>query len=195
MLAFAGVRVYFRFVQSFLTTISERIEERNLPALMIGGHAVTALGHPRATFDLDLLIPRSSAASWRAVLVELNYRLFAESPNFHQYEASPELPLPPVDLMLVDDAVFEVLMQGKTDIGPIATPAVESLVALKLHAARQPGRDDAERDWSDILALVKAHQLSLDDPEFSAMVLKHGGESAIQRIRAATAGGNGFPHR
>jgi hypothetical protein len=64
------------------------------------------------------------------------------------------------------------------------------MIALKLHAIRQPSRDDVEKDWSDVLALVKAHQLTLDDPEFSATVLKHGGEIAIKRIQATLSGGN-----
>ncbi|MGL5020359.1 MAG: hypothetical protein ACRDBP_19640 [Luteolibacter sp.] len=177
-------------MQSFLTTISKLIEEKDLPALMIGGHAVTALGHPRATFDLDLLIPRSSAGRWKAELLQLHYRIFAESANFHQFEASPGLPLPPLDLMLVDEAVFQTLVLTKIDLKPIATPGVVAMIALKLHATRQPGRDDIEKDWSDVLALIKAHHLSLDDPDFSATILKHGGETAIQRIQASLAGGN-----
>ncbi len=48
----------------------------------------------------------------------------------------------------------------------------------------------AEKDWSDDLALVIAHQLTLDDPDFSATVLKHGGETAIQRIQTSILGGN-----
>ena len=64
------------------------------------------------------------------------------------------------------------------------------MIALKLHAIRQPAREDAEKDWSDVLALVKAHQLTLDDPDFSATILKHGGETAIERIRTAILGGN-----
>lgn len=190
MLAFARGFFHPHPVQSFLTTIAKRMQEENLPALMIGGHAVTALGHPRATFDLDLLVPRSAADRWKAVLSDLRYRTFAESTNFHQYEAPHEFPLPPVDLMLVDDEVFQVLERTKTDTAPIATPGVEAMIALKLHAIKQPGRVDAEKDWSDILALVKAHRLSLDDPEFSAIVSKHGGTTAIQRIRASIAGGS-----
>lgn len=177
-------------MESFLTTISKLIEEKDLPALMIGGHAVTALGHPRATFDLDLLIPRSSAGKWRTELTQLRYRLFAESTNFHQFEAHPELPLPPIDLMLVEDEVFETLEQSKIDSKPIATPGVVAMIALKLHAINQPARDDVEKDWSDVLALIKAHKLSLDDPDFSAIVLRHGGETAIQRINASLPGGN-----
>lgn len=177
-------------MQSFLTTIAHLIEQKNLPALMIGGHAVTALGHPRATFDLDLLIPRSAAGKWRAELITLHYRIFAESPNFHQFEASPGLPLPPLDLMLVDDEVYQTLEFTKTDSKPIATHGVVAMIALKLHAIKQPGRGDVEKDWSDVLALVKAHQLSLDDPEFSATVFKHGGEIAIKRIQATIPGGD-----
>ena len=177
-------------MQSFLTTISRLIEEKNLPALMIGGHAVTALGHPRATFDLDLLIPRSSSGRWRTELLGLRYWIFAESPNFHQYESTPELPLPPVDLMLVDDEIFAILELTKSDTAPIPTPGVVAMIALKLHAIRQPTRRESEKDWSDVLALIAVHQLSLDEPEFFATVLKHGGETAIQRIQAAILGRN-----
>jgi hypothetical protein len=172
-------------MQSFLTTVARLIDERNLPALMIGGHAVTALGHPRATFDLDLLIPRSSAEEWRKELILLRYRVFAESRGFLQFEPSPELLLPPVDLMLVDDDVFDELDRTRAELEPIATPGVTAMIALKLHASRQPGRTRVGQDWSDVMALIAAHQLSLDDPDFAAIVLRHGGEQAVRRIRSA----------
>ena len=175
-------------MESFLTTISNLIREKKLPALMIGGHAVTALGHPRATFDLDLLIPRSSAESWKAELAGLRYRSFAESSNFLQFEPHPTLPLPPVDIMLVDDTVFGNLLATRIDTSPIATPSVLSMIALKLHAISQPTREDKDKDWSDVIALIRAHHLSLDDPEFSASVLRYGGQKAIDRIRSAELG-------
>ena len=177
-------------MESFLTTVAQRIAEKDLPALMIGGHAVTALGHPRATFDLDLLIPRSSAERWKAEFLTLHYRVFAESTNFLQFEARSGFPLPPVDLMLVDDDVFELLNSNKVNSKPIATPGVEAMIALKLHAIQQPARGDLEKDWSDVIALVKNHHLSLDDANFFATVLKHGGEAAIERIQASILGGN-----
>lgn len=120
----------------------------------------------------------------------MDYRLFAESANFQQYEAPEEFPLPPVDLMLVDDQVYEVMEKGRVDTQPISTPNVMAMIALKLHAITQPGREDTAKDWSDVLALTKAHGLSLDDEEFSAIVLRHGGESAIGRIREAISGGD-----
>lgn len=174
-------------MESFLTTISRLIREKELPALMIGGHAVTALGHPRATFDLDLLIPRSAVNAWKAELAVLRYRIFSESSHFLQFEAHPGLPLPPVDLMLVDGLVFQKLSATKCDTAPIATPSLCSMIALKLHAINQPSRPDPEKDWSDILALIRANKLTLDEPGFSDIVMSHGGQQAIDRIKAESA--------
>ncbi len=177
-------------MESFLTTISGLIREKKLPALMIGGHAVTALGHPRATFDLDLLIPRGSAQAWKAALLEMGFKPYAETPNFIQFESGPGLPLPPVDLMLVDADVFESLASGKIDSPPIPTPSVQAMIALKLHAINQPARENTAKDWDDVFALTKANNLSLDEPGFSAIVLKHGGKAAAERIAAEIARGN-----
>ncbi len=52
-------------MESFLTTISRLIENKKLPTLMIGGHALTALGHPRATFDLTLVDERAFETLWK----------------------------------------------------------------------------------------------------------------------------------
>ena len=78
--------------------------------------------------------------------------------------------------MLVDDEVYHVLAKDKADTQPIPTPNAMAMIALKLHAITQPGREDTAKDWSDVLALTKAHGLSLDDEEFSAIDLAHGGE-------------------
>ena len=177
-------------MENFLTTISKLIREKNLPALMIGGHAVTALGHPRATFDLDLLIPRSSSEIWKIELAQLSYKTFSESSNFIQFEATHNFPLPPIDLMLIDDAVFDTIFADKIDSTPLATPSPITMIALKLHAINQPSRQNTEQDWSDVIALIRTHKLSLDDANFSAIVSKHGGQTAIDRIKAALSGGS-----
>lgn len=174
-------------VERLLSRIAEIMAEKKLPGLMIGGHAVTALGHPRATFDLDLIIPRASAVAWRESLMGLSYKTFAESENFHQYEAGQDFPLPPVDLMLVDDDVYAALEREKRELVPLATPSVEAMIALKLHAAKHRNSPEAERDWSDLIALMRIHQLSLDDASFAAMVHRHGGAEAIERIKKAFA--------
>ena len=177
--------VYGKFPDHHLKTH----QGKNLPALMIDGLAITALGHPRATYDLDLLVPKSAADKWKMELSILSYRIFSESSNFIQFEANNNFPLPPIDLMLVDDAVFDVLCATRVDSVPLATPSPQTMIALKLHAIQQPSRQNTEQDWSDIIALVRINKLSLDDTEFSAMILKHGGQPAIDRIKACLSGG------
>ena len=43
-----------------LDRIAELSHREDLPVLLIGGHAVTSLGCPRSTFDIDLLIPHQA---------------------------------------------------------------------------------------------------------------------------------------
>lgn len=90
--------------------------------------------------------------------------------------------------MLVDDTVFGNLLATRINTSPIATPGVLSMVALKLHAISQPTREDKNKDWSDVIALIRAHDLSLDDPDLSATVTRHGGQGAIEKIRNAGLG-------
>lgn len=175
-------------MEHLLVELGRIAREKNLPVLLIGGHAVTVHGHPRATFDVDLLIPRSDAEAWKACLAPLGYRLFAENRQFIQFEAVGSLPLPPVDLMLVEENVFRALEATREDREPLAVPGLRALIALKLHAASQASRDDRDKDWSDVFQLMTTHGLDLDDGEFAAMVLRHGGEAAIERIRAHFGG-------
>ena len=117
----------------------------------------------------------------------MSYRVFAEPENFHQYEATQDLPLAPLDLMLVDDEVYAIMEQTKQSSPPISTPSAQAMIALKLHATKSRSAIDAEKDWSDIVALIRIHQLRLDDAEFAAMIQRHGGIAAIERIKATLA--------
>lgn len=172
-------------MRHLLETIADISEKESLPVLLIGGHAVTALGFVRATYDVDLIVPRSAARDWQNAFEKLGYRLFHETAQFLQLESSPNLPLPPIDLMLVDGTIFAALSESRTSLTPLPTPSVSSLVALKLHAIKQPFRAESEKDWSDILGLLRANSLNLDNPELRAIVEKHGGREAIQRIETS----------
>jgi hypothetical protein len=44
-----------------------------MPFLVIGGHAINALGFSRHTGDLDLLVPLRSKGEWQALLARLRY--------------------------------------------------------------------------------------------------------------------------
>ena len=81
-------------MKSLLDALADLVAEQDLPALLIGGHAVSLLGHPRATFDVDLLIPRNSAEAWKRALQALGLQAFHESNKFIQFEPGPDWPVP-----------------------------------------------------------------------------------------------------
>ncbi len=73
-------------------------------------------------------------------------------------------------------------LQGKSLKFPVRIPRVEHLVALKLHAAASPTRDAREQDWEDIRQMVRACHLNPTDTYFREIILRYGGEEAIDRI-------------
>ena len=65
----------------------------------------------------------------------------------------------------------------------IRVPSPQHMVALKLHSAVSPTRAAPDEDWADIAALVRKHRLDLDDPQFAKLVVRYGGEEALQRLK------------
>jgi hypothetical protein len=149
--------------------------------LVIGGHAVVLHGHLRNTFDLDLLISDSNFAAPRTALTRLGYLTYFETEAFLQLHAPANLP--PLDLMIVDDGTFDRIENTSNekmlDGEQIRIPDVLRLVALKLHATREP----TQTDWQDVVALVLAANQNLEDPELQAIISQYGGPKALAEIR------------
>jgi len=168
----------------------QRINRSDFPFLVVGGHAVILHGIPRFTRDLDLLIPENSIESWLTLLGKLGYQSYHRSEAFVQLEASAQGALPPVDLMIVDSTTWSKLLEKSLEQnsgagGVLPVPHPWHLIAMKLQAASAPTRRGSAVDWSDILQLILSCSINIADPEFRAIVLKYGGDSALQRIDEA----------
>jgi hypothetical protein len=161
------------------------LDEASVPFLVIGGHAVVLHGHLRNTFDLDLLIADSKLAMARAALKNLGYRTYFETDAFLQLQAPENLP--PLDLMIVDDQTFGRIdmtaHQKVLDGQQIRIPDAIRLIALKLHATRDPSRRTTETDWQDVAGLLKATNRNLEDPELRAIISQYGGPGALTEIQ------------
>ena len=143
------------------------------------------VGAVLGTFDLDLLISDSKFDRGRAALTTLGYRTYFETDAFLQLQAPANLP--PLDLMIVDDRTFgriEVTSNEKVlDGEPIRIPDVLRLIALKLHATRDPNRRTSETDWRDVAALLLKNNQNLENPELRAIISQYGGPTALAEIR------------
>lgn len=168
-----------------LEQLADAAEERSLPYILIGGHAVSAWGYLRTTLDVDLLIPAGALPDWRELLEGLDYRLFHETRAFVQFEPVGGTGFP-VDLMLVDQTTYRKL-EAASELLPYASRSVRvagvlHLIALKLHALQQPTRMENTKDFQDILALIQANRLDPASEEFRSILKRYASESTRRRL-------------
>lgn len=168
-----------------LTVLAERARERGLPFLLIGGHAVIAHGYPRNTFDLDLVVPRPALGEWRGLVLALGYTLHGEGPTFVQFNPPDAVTLP-LDLMIVSEATYRQFASAAVD-APISAPGIRAvcldhLLALKAHAIRHghPGR--VEKDFDDVIGLLRANRLDPSTPHWHDLFLKYGSPELYEKL-------------
>jgi hypothetical protein len=65
----------------------------------------------------------------------------------------------------------------------IQIPDALRLIALKLHATRDPNRRTGERDWQDVAGLLTMTKQNLEDPELQSIISHYGGPTALAEIR------------
>lgn len=151
-------------------------QEPTLPALVIGGYAVAAHGHTRATFDVDFLVRRADRSAWFTRLAAAGLKLFGETAAFAQFGQSESGE--GLDLMFVDDSTFERMWQAseERDFGgsTARVPCLDHLLALKLHALKQALPHRTAKDAEDVEMLVRRHRLNLGDPRYEQLFLKYG---------------------
>lgn len=160
-----------------LTVLAQRAREGGLPFLLVGGHAVIAHGHPRNTFDLDLVVPRPAAEGWRAIALALGYTLHGEGPTFIQFNPPDPVSLP-LDLMIVSEDTYRQLEAAAVD-APVASASVRMvclrhLLALKAHAIRHGHVGRVGKDVEDVIGLVRANHLDVAEPEWRELFLRYG---------------------
>lgn len=151
-------------------------QEPPLPFLIIGGYAVAAHGHTRATFDVDFLVRAANRDEWFARLESAELKLFAQTKTFAQFSQSREGD--GLDLMFVDEATFDRLWQSSEtrDFGGVAArvPCLDHLLALKLHALRQAQAHRTSKDADDVEVLLRRNQINLRAAHYEQLFLKYG---------------------
>jgi hypothetical protein len=169
-----------------LGTIAVRAAERGLPFVLAGGHAVIAHGHPRNTFDIDLIIRRADRALWEDLARNAGYSFHREGPTFVQFNP-PNRVILPLDLMLVGDETFGKLMAdavpGPASAAGAKVVSLRHLLALKCHAIKHGHRGRIVKDADDVIRLALANKLDLDEPGIRDLFLKHGTAELYEKVR------------
>ena len=175
---------------STLGKIAARATKAGLDSLLAGGHAVISHGHPRATFDLDLIVCRSDLEKWLGLAKSLNYDLYREGPNFVQF-SPPDSASLPLDLMLVNEQTFTKLLAEAVPASPalkgVKVVSVGHLLALKCHAIKHGHAGRIVKDVGDVINLVRVNRLDITTPEIRQLFLKHGTSELYEKVKRACA--------
>ncbi|MBL7662054.1 nucleotidyltransferase [bacterium] len=170
-----------------INVIGDRSAQKNLRFILVGGHAINLLGLSRQTGDIDLMIQNSDRDAWKDLLQDLGYTLANEQDAFCQFEG-PKIETWPIDLMCVSESTFERVLSQSTsfqiDRTDVKVPHPSIFIAMKLHAIKNnPTRED--KDFSDIINLIKIHNIKADD-DFRQLCLKYGTVELYERIKSKT---------
>jgi predicted nucleotidyltransferase len=166
-------------------TLNELSAAKQLPFLVIGGHAVNAHGYSRVTQDLDILVARDQRSEWCASLEGKGFRVVHDGGVFLQM-TSPEECRWPLDLMLVNQRTFTAMFESSREIemsgACCRVPSLDHLIALKLHVLKQDLSHRRYKDLMDVLSLVEIHKLDVRGDSFRALCEKYGSKEIYERI-------------
>jgi hypothetical protein len=169
-----------------LENIAGQAGKAGLELLLAGGHAVIAHGHPRNTFDVDLIVRRRDRGRWMTLAQDLGYHLLRDGPTFVQFNP-PSAQVFPLDLMLVGDETFAGLMADSAPApGGVTSAKVVSLphlLALKCHAIKHGHAGRIVKDVDDVINLVKVNRLDMSAPQMRELFLKYGTADLYEKVR------------
>lgn len=175
--------------EDIFAAVARVASEHGLPVVVVGGHAVNAFGYFRTTLDADFMICVDDRDAWRGVFEALGYRWQMETEAFIKLKPSGDRSdRLPVDVMLVESDTFSRIraeareMQfGRTRL---PTPKPLHLIALKLHAMRNPERLRTGKDLMDVLHLIRTCGIDPRGADFLGALDRYANEETRKLIDA-----------
>jgi len=136
-----------------LTAIAKGFADNGVPYSLCGAVALAVHGHPRATKDVDLLLPTHAIEDAKAVLRGLGYGLEAAPMEFkagievHRVSRVEDKQLFTIDLLTASGPLDEV-WAGRIEIEwrgiTVSTVSRDGLIAMKRLAGRAQDLADLE---------------------------------------------------
>ena len=146
--------------------ILESFQKENINFALIGGFALQAVGMPRTTRDIDILILIDDKDKVKKIMLTQGYRLGYESKDVMNF-FGVEIAKGRVDFLIahryyalemLKKAVEKDLMEGKYKVKVIT---VEDQIGFKVQSSTND-KERLQRDLLDIEWLIKSHYPNLD---------------------------------
>ena len=169
-----------------LRTISLYVEGKDMPFLLIGGHAVNAYGISRQTGDIDFVVQRSAKPRWLLLMSKLNYTVSQDDDNFTRFKPD-SLAAWPIDLMFVDDETFKKLMQERVEkiVGstPVSIVSARHLATLKIHALKHYQEHRFIKDYNDLIGILRSKKAEISEEDLKELCVKYANIELFNRLK------------
>lgn len=170
-----------------LRTIALYVEGKNMPFVVIGGHAVNAYGISRQTGDLDFAVRAADQPAWTTLMDKLQMTATQKDDRFARYRPAAMAGWP-IDLMFLDDQTFAKLLEQSEEFafGPTRARVASArhLVALKLHALNQNQEHRFAKDWGDVVALLRSGRTGLAVDDLEALCARYATPAIFERLKS-----------
>ena len=169
-----------------LDLIHLQARKEGLEFILIGGHAINAIGDRRQTRDIDLVVCETDRKHWKELLLSIGYEELNVSDAFLQFSPT-DMAQWPVDIILVNKETYNGLRDKATamNIGgqyDVLIPAAEHLIAMKLHTLKQGNQERRLKDLLDIITLVRHGQIDIDSDNFRQLCEKYAALEIYEEI-------------
>lgn len=168
-----------------LRTIKVYTDEKKMPFLVIGGHAVNAWGISRHTGDVDLMVPLEDKPQWLTLFRILRYEEGQSDDRFSRFRTE-SLDNWPIDLMYVNRSTFDSIYQETElqEFGDVEVPvaSLKHLVFLKIHALKHFQEHRFAKDYSDLVSLLNLGKGALSREELKQACLKYADMKLYEKL-------------
>lgn len=168
-----------------LREVGDFLDRRGAPWAVVGGLGLAALGFPRSTLDLDLVVTANVQDALVDHLEAEGFRTLHRSPGYSNHQ-HPDPERGRIDFVYVRGDTAEKLFSSTLTVaGPegrdVRVPKPEHLIAMKVVAMK----NDPERalqDLADIRLLLGLPGVDLE--EVRASFARHGMESRFDDLHS-----------
>jgi predicted nucleotidyltransferase len=172
--------------QSVFHLLSDISKKASIPLILIGGFAVNYYKYARQTVDVDLLIKKKDFQRISELLKLSGYKLDYSQEVFARFISTNDSIIMDIDFMFVDEETFDKIINEsqKTDIAgcEFRVPALEHLIALKLHTVKYNPKLRLTKDIPDVINLIKINKVDAKSDKFKELCLKYGTKEIYERI-------------
>ena len=167
-----------------MKTPFQLLAESGLPVLLVGGHALHAYRYTRMTIDFDFMVAEENYAVLREFLAAQNFKEQGQVGQFGRFRPGPGQD-PVLDIGKVNGATFDKLWsaaeQHDWDGAQLRVPAFMHLIALKLHASKNPHR--SARDLNDVIELLRLNPSRYTPEELETACRQFAPPGTFERLK------------